>query len=442
MRYSLLTLLCLGSILSARAQKFPVDTLIMNGPVDARVNLVFVGDGYQLNELDDFIVDAKGLTDDLFAQAPFKEYRSHFNVFAISVPSNESGAALDPSKIIDNYFGSTFNYAGIDRLLVVTKSNKVTSVLANNFPEYDQVFMVVNSTKYGGSGGWIATSSVHQSAGEIAIHEMGHSFADLRDEYWAGQQYALEKANMSQTNNPKTVRWKNWIQIDNVGVYPYTSSGVGSDWYKPHQACKMQLLGVDFCPVCKETITEKVLSITEPIVSFTPSTDSIVDFEDTMTFSVDLLEPDPNTIKVDWKLGSVAMPEGQKLKLRRADLSQDTSKVTATVFDETPFSKKDDATTYRRYTINWEVVKATSTKVLPPTVTEQRLTVYPNPGTSYIAIDGLENLAELRVLDMAGHEVIAPYIGNQLDISGLQAGVYVLQASVDGQVLQHQFVKR
>lgn len=439
MRYSLLTLFCICSIASVQAQKFIVDTLMMNGPVEARVNLVFVGDGYQLNELDDFLIDAEAMTVDLFAQAPFKEYKSHFNVFAISVPSKESGAALKPTSLIDNYFGSTFGYAGIDRLLVVTKSNKVTSVLADNFPAYDQVFMVVNSTKYGGSGGWIATSSVHQSAGEIAIHEMGHSFADLRDEYWAGPQYALEKANMTQNNDPKTVRWKNWIGIDDVGVYAYPSPG--NDWYKPHQACKMQLLGVDFCAVCKETITEKVLSITEPIISFSPSTDSIVDIEDTMTFSVELLEPDPNTVTVSWELGKVSLPKGQETKLRKADLIADTSVLKAIVFDETPFSKKDDATTYRQYTITWELVKTTSTKVLSPVVEEQHLVIYPNPTTHQISIEGLNAKAELRVVDLSGQEVVAPYLGNQLDVSALKAGVYVLQASVHGQVLQHQFVK-
>lgn len=439
MRYSLLTLFCICSIASVQAQKFIVDTLMMNGPVEARVNLVFVGDGYQLNELDDFLIDAEAMTVDLFAQAPFKEYKSHFNVFAISVPSKESGAALKPTSLIDNYFGSTFGYAGIDRLLVVTKSNKVTSVLADNFPAYDQVFMVVNSTKYGGSGGWIATSSVHQSAGEIAIHEMGHSFADLRDEYWAGPQYALEKANMTQNNDPKTVRWKNWIGIDDVGVYAYPSPG--NDWYKPHQACKMQLLGVDFCAVCKETITEKVLSITEPIISFSPSTDSIVDIEDTMTFSVELLEPDPNTVTVSWELGKVSLPKGQETKLRKADLIADTSVLKAIVFDETPFSKKDDATTYRQYTITWELVKTTSTKVLSPVVEEHHLVIYPNPTTHQISIEGLNAKAELRVVDLSGQEVVAPYLGTQLDVSALKAGIYVLQASVHGQVLQHQFVK-
>src|SRR5258708_7869266 len=82
------------------------------------------------------------------------------------------------------YFGSTFNYAGIDRLLVPVNSSHIYSVLANNFPQYDQVFVVVNSTKYGGSGGFAATASINSSSAEIAIHEMGHSFAALRDEYW------------------------------------------------------------------------------------------------------------------------------------------------------------------------------------------------------------------------------------------------------------------
>ena len=421
------------------AQGFKLDTLLFNGPVDSRVNYVFLGDGYVDSELDDFLDDAKGMVDDLFGQSPFKEYKDYFNVFAISVPSNESGAALSPNSPIDNYFGSTFGYAGIDRLLVPTKSNRVTTILANQFPEYDQVFMVVNSTKYGGSGGWIATSSVHSSAGEIAIHEIGHSFGDLRDEYWAGAQYALEKANMSRTSNPNTVRWKNWVGTDDVGVYEYPSPGNG--WYKPHQGCKMQYLGFPFCGVCKETITEKVLSLTEPIIDYSPLNDSIVSLDDSVLFNINLLAPNPNTISVEWKLDEQPIKESASLHLGNQDVPMGKSKLEAVVFDETDFSRKDNATTYRMYTIKWELNKNQSVSISGAVEQELVISVYPNPARDILYIKSDLDLQSARVFDMNGRVLMShngPLV--QIDIDEFEAGVYVLELELNGKVLHHNFI--
>jgi hypothetical protein len=74
-------------------------------------------------------------------------------VFAIKVPSNVSGAADNPNQLIDNYFGSTYNYSGIERLLVPVHSAQIVNVLASQLPESDQVILIVNDTRYGGSGG-------------------------------------------------------------------------------------------------------------------------------------------------------------------------------------------------------------------------------------------------------------------------------------------------
>src|SRR5689334_18191764 len=114
--------LSIGVIVLSRlllyGQVFEVDTVIYNGNIHKRMNIVFLSDGYQQKELDHYVVDAKNIADQLFGQEPFSHYKRYFNVFAIRVPSNVSGAASDPGSPIDNYFGSTFNVGGIDRLLV------------------------------------------------------------------------------------------------------------------------------------------------------------------------------------------------------------------------------------------------------------------------------------------------------------------------------------
>ena len=150
--------------LSSHAQVFDVDTIQYSGNIHQRINLVILSDGYQEHELDKFIEDAKDFSDTFFSGTPYKEYRSFFNVFAIRVPSNESGAnhpgtATDvtepahPIKEVDNYFGSTFDYYNIHRLLYPENTIAITNVLASNFPSYDQVVVLVNTPYYGGSGG-------------------------------------------------------------------------------------------------------------------------------------------------------------------------------------------------------------------------------------------------------------------------------------------------
>ena len=229
--------LILFPALVINAQKFDVDTVSMKGTIDDCINIVFLPDGYQEEELDKFSDDVDWMIDALFGKEPYPEYRDYFNCFAIQVPSEESGAANDPDSLINNYFGSCFNNSGIWRLVVPRRSSKVQSVLQDNFPQYDQVVVVVNDSRYGGSGGWMATSTTHSNGPEICIHEIGHSFAGLSDEYWAGAGYARENINMTQETDPSVVRWKDWMGFRSVGIYSHSED---PSWKRPHQNCEMR----------------------------------------------------------------------------------------------------------------------------------------------------------------------------------------------------------
>ncbi len=243
--------------LQANAQSFPVEAIMENGPSNEKVNFLFMGDGYTSSQMSQYISDVNNVVNEFFTQAPFNNISSSFNVYAVKVPSNVSGAAYSPSNLIDNYFGSTFWYAGIERLLVATKSSTVYSVANASFPEYDQIFIIVNDTKYGGSGGEFATFSIDASATELALHEAGHSYANLADEYWyIGQ----ENANRTANSNPATIKWKEFLNQQGIGIYQYESPGNG--WYRPHQNCKMRYLGSDFCLVCQNALTETTMDIT------------------------------------------------------------------------------------------------------------------------------------------------------------------------------------
>ena len=256
------------------AENFPVTNILMNGNNEDRINIVFLGDGYTYEEMDDYIEDVFEVTDGLFLSPPYSNYKNHFNVYAVEVPSNESGTdhpgtasdcGGETNNVFyaDTYFNSTFDSGGTHRALVIDNTFAAYTVLSENTPDWDIVFLMVNTTMYGGTGGAFATFSRNQLSIEIALHEIGHSFAGLSDEYWAGFQFANENTNMTQDTNPSTVIWNQWLYDNGIGIYQYESPG--NDWHRPHQDCKMRYLETPFCSVCSEHTIKTIYSITKTL---------------------------------------------------------------------------------------------------------------------------------------------------------------------------------
>lgn len=355
------------------AQTFPVDTLMNNGRRANRIIFSYVGDGYQAAQQSSFITNATAINTGMFAQAPFSQYKSFFNSYAIKVPSTDAGAkhpgtASDegssggqPVANPNNYFQSTFDYGSIHRLLVPTNNAGLFNVLASNVPDYDQGFIVVNSSYYGGSGGTYATASTHTSAIEVAIHEIGHSFAGLADEYWAGDIYASEKPNMTQNTNPATVKWKNWYGINNIGIFPYGSSGNPANWYRPHQLCKMQYLGYPFCSVCTERLVDRIHQLVNMADSYLPATTSYsLPNTNPTTFSVTNLQTTTNSVSVNWYLNGSTTPYATNqgsVTVPFASFNNGNNTLRAEVVDNTTLSKSYLPTAGYVNSITWTVYK-------------------------------------------------------------------------------------
>lgn len=255
------TLILLFLSLQSLAQLMPMEVIHYSGSPNEVTNIVIVGDGYTASQQDKFISDAKSATAGMLSQLPWRNYRDGINVYAVKVVSNVSGAAMNPNNLIDNYFGSSFWSLNIERLLYVWRADKVSSVFFANTPFFDIGVVVVNDTKYGGGGGTYAVFSTHSSATEIMIHEVGHSFGDLADEYWAGPQYARERHNMTRTTDPGTIRWKDFLNKNGIGIYPHEESPT---WHRPHQNCKMRFLGRSFCDVCSHQLDRKLEYLSTP----------------------------------------------------------------------------------------------------------------------------------------------------------------------------------
>ena len=443
-----------------KAQVIGTDTIQYRGDINKYINIVILGDGFTSSQQIDFIENAKKLTNYIFSQSPWDNYSTYCNVFAIKVASSVSGAkhpntAGDcagsgvPVSTADTYFGSTFDYGGIHRLVVPTKSGNISTVLANNFPNYDQVLVLTNSPYYGGSGGQYATSTLETSANEILVHEVGHSFANLADEYWAGASYAAEKLNMTQQSNATLVKWKNWIGTGNVGVYPHAESPT---WYRPHQTCKMRYLGYAFCNVCKEATIEKIHSLVNPIVKYSPNTGTVGASTSNLYFKLtELMKPTPNSLKTEWKLnGNIIAKNKDSLTITPTSLNSGNNTLTVTVVDTNLLVRTNNHSTVHFSSVTWTIQKTLTGTDITSLDNKIAISVFPNPAQEVLNVKieaEYKNKTSLEIISNDGKyrepvytDLVSNYTST-VNISHLASGTYTLLIKTDEFVQRVLFVK-
>lgn len=433
----------LFSFYCLNAQVFDVETIQFSGDDDKRINLVILSEGYQTSELDQFVTDATNFTNDLFSQSPFLEYVNYFNVYAIKVPSLESGAdhpgtASDepatsvPISNVDTYFNATYDGFGFHRLLYAQDNTAINTVLANNFPTYDQAMILANSPFYGGSGGEFPISSTGVSANEISIHEIGHSFADLKDEYYPGDVLAAEAINMTQEADPSLIKWKNWLGTTGVGIYQYCGAGSCATWYRPHQSCKMQFLGVPFCAVCKEGIVEKIHSLVSPIDSFAPINTTINDPDFPLQFQINLITPTPNTLERTWTLNSNPFASNvDAAELFDSDLNIGINTLVAVVNDDSSLLRINNHETIHVNTVSWIINKNTlGINDVSGEVNSFSISLYPNPTNTVLNIkyeSSISSSLKVDITSLDGKRIKSVQLSNlnSIDISTLSEGIYL-----------------
>src|SRR5215217_2476086 len=164
----------------------PVITIQKTGEPETKVDFLILGDGYTAAEAKKFEADARRLTEVLFSTSPFKENRKSFNVWALSPPAAESGVSRPSTGIYrDSPLGATYDAFGSERY-VLTFDNRALRRAAQ-FAPYEFIEVLVNGRTYGGGGIFNLYSTVASDnafANYVFVHEFGHHFAGLADEYY------------------------------------------------------------------------------------------------------------------------------------------------------------------------------------------------------------------------------------------------------------------
>ncbi len=160
--------------------------VLKNGDPHSCVDLVFIGEGYTAEEEQKFDADCQRYVEVLFGQEPFKSHKARFNVTGVLRPSPESGMD-EPrqQRYKRTTLNASFNAFDTDRYLL-TEENKRLREIAAQVP-YDAIIILVNSPRYGGGGIYndYAISTVdNERSPMVLVHEFGHSFAGLADEYY------------------------------------------------------------------------------------------------------------------------------------------------------------------------------------------------------------------------------------------------------------------
>jgi hypothetical protein len=199
----------------------PLLELQKNGDSATKVDLLILGDGYSAAERSKFEKDAKRFTDILFGTSPFKEHRQQFNVWGLCPPANESGISRPSTGIHRrNPLGSTYDTFGSERYILTTDNRALRD--AASYAPYEFIEILENGETYGGGGIFNLYATVAADsdwAPYVFVHEFGHHFAGLADEYYtsdvayesSAQRPEPWEPNVTALHDPADLKWKDLV---------------------------------------------------------------------------------------------------------------------------------------------------------------------------------------------------------------------------------------
>ncbi len=194
----------------------------ISGDTHHCVDLVILGEGYQVKERAKFKKDLEYYTDKLFSIEPYKSRKSLFNVNGVFSPSEESGTDEPRQGTYKNTrFNSSYNYFDLDRYCLADDNKSIRDVAAS--VPYDVILIMVNKDRYGG-GGIYNCETVFNIGSKwrdfVFLHEFGHGFAGLADEYYSSPVSYVDiytpgveplEPNITALLDTANVKWKRYL---------------------------------------------------------------------------------------------------------------------------------------------------------------------------------------------------------------------------------------
>lgn len=264
----------------------PHKYLLKSGTPDRCVDIAICAEGYTADEMELFYKDAQVACDALFDHEPFKSMKNRFNVVAVASPSLDSGVSVPRLGVWkQTAFGSHFSTFYSDRYLTTLQVKSIHDALAGI--DYEHIIILANTDEYGGGGiynSYTLTTAHHPMFRPVVVHEFGHSFGGLADEYFYDNDvmtdtYPLDIEPWEQnittqvnfdskwkdmlpkgTPNPTPVAQKEQYP---VGVFEgggYSAKGI----YRPAYNCRMRTNeNPEFCPVCQRALSRLIEFYTE-----------------------------------------------------------------------------------------------------------------------------------------------------------------------------------
>ncbi|MEL5895236.1 IgA Peptidase M64 [Bacteroides sp. GD17] len=264
----------------------PHKYLLQSGDTDKCIDIAILAEGYTAQEMETFYKDAVIACESLLSHEPFHSMKNRFNIVAVASPSEDSGVSvprLDEWK--RTAFSSHFSTFYSDRYLTTSRVKSIHDALAG-IP-YEHIIILANTEEYGGGGiynSYTLTAAHHPMFRPVVVHEFGHSFGGLADEYFYDNDvmtdtYPLDVEPWEQNISTRinfASKWEDMLVKGTpiptpvsesekypVGVYEgagYSAKGI----YRPADNCRMRTNQYPtFCPVCQRAIQRIIDFYTE-----------------------------------------------------------------------------------------------------------------------------------------------------------------------------------
>lgn len=254
-----------SDILIRQKQKSQIDTryILQSGSPDSCIDVVILSEGYTALEKEIFYEDAAKAVESILSHAPFDKYKDKFNFLAIALESNSSGVSVPHQGLWkETALSSHFDTFYSERYLTTPRQRDIHDYLTG-LP-YEHIIILANTETYGGGGIYnlyTITTAHHQAFEPVVVHEFGHSFAGLGDEYYYDDMYVeyyYSDIEPWEQNITTLVdfgsKWQDMVEAGTAELIEgggYQSKGV----YRGAHDCRMKTNTASaFCPVCQRAI--------------------------------------------------------------------------------------------------------------------------------------------------------------------------------------------